>query len=86
MTGRTTCDLTSRTHSRTGAVPTLGFALIEVDIDAGARAFVALTISVTFFADRRTGHFSTALSRLIVRGAERTVGVKSPLHSLTVPE
>jgi len=51
MTRRMTCSLTSRAHSRTGAVPTLGFALVDVDIDAAARAFVALTISVTFFAD-----------------------------------
>src|ERR1700730_4336063 len=51
MTRRTACSLTSRTHSRTGAVPTAGFALIEVDLDAAARAFVALTISVTFFAN-----------------------------------
>ena len=51
MARRTTCSLTSRTHPRTGAVPTIGFALIEVDIDAAAGAFVALAVSVTFFAN-----------------------------------
>jgi len=51
MARRTTRALTSRAHSRTGAVSTLGLVLVDVDIDSAAKAFVALTISVTIFAN-----------------------------------